>query len=201
MNYLIDDIASTLKAAREHKGLSQRALSVKSGVPQGHISKIENGAVDLRVSSLIALARVLDMELTLVPRKTVPAVQSIVRSNEKTGEESMRASREATNEVTRLQSMVADRLQLYPGSKELAQLQRNLRELQNFRLSPQALKSFQSAKKAMKGFTDSTESVKALRKALIDIQETRNKLVHGLVNKPLTELPRPAYSLDEEDDG
>jgi hypothetical protein len=49
-------------------------------VPQGHISKIENGAVDLRVSSLVALARVLDLELTLVPRKSIPAVNSIVRS-------------------------------------------------------------------------------------------------------------------------
>lgn len=201
MSYLIDDIASTLKAARQHKGLSQRALSVKSGVPQGHISKIENGTVDLRVSSLIALARVLDMELTLVPRKTVPAVQSIVRSSEKTVEESMRASREASDQVTRLQSMVADRLQLYPGSKELAQLQRNLKELQNFRLNRQTLKSFDLAKKALKGFTDSMESIGALREALMDIQERRNRLVHDVVNKPLTELPRPAYSLDEEDDG
>ena len=79
MNYATEHIASILKAARESKGLSQRALSAKSGVPQGHISKIENGAVDLRVSSLVALARVLDLELTFVPRMLVPAVQSIVR--------------------------------------------------------------------------------------------------------------------------
>lgn len=81
MNYASEHIANTLKATRESKGLSQRALSAKSGVPQGHISKIENGAVDLRVSSLVALARILDLELMLVPRKTVSAVRSIVRSS------------------------------------------------------------------------------------------------------------------------
>ena len=80
MSYATEHIARALKAARESKGLSQRQLSAKSGVPQGHISRIENGAVDLRVSSLVELARVLDLELTLVPRRMVPALQSIVRS-------------------------------------------------------------------------------------------------------------------------
>ena len=81
MNYATEHIAGALKAAREAKGLSQRELSAKSGVPQGHISKIENGAVDLRVSSLVALARVLDLELVLAPRKAVPAIKSILRSS------------------------------------------------------------------------------------------------------------------------
>jgi transcriptional regulator with XRE-family HTH domain len=81
MNYVTEYIARALKEARESKGLSQRALSAKAGVPQSHISKIERGAVDLRLSSLIALARVLDLELALVPRKTAPLVQSIVRNN------------------------------------------------------------------------------------------------------------------------
>jgi len=79
MSYLNDQILKSLKRARKAKGLSQRELSAKSGVPQSHISKIENGAVDLRVSSLVALARTLDLELELVPRKAVSAVQSIVR--------------------------------------------------------------------------------------------------------------------------
>ena len=50
MSYITEDIANTLREARERSGLTQRELSVRSGVPQGHISKIENGAVDLRVS-------------------------------------------------------------------------------------------------------------------------------------------------------
>lgn len=80
MKYKNEYIASTLRIAREASGLSQRELSAKSGVPQGHISKIENNAVDLRVSSLVALARALDLEPILVPRKSVSAVQSIASS-------------------------------------------------------------------------------------------------------------------------
>lgn len=77
MSYTIEHIARALRKAREAKGLSQRELGRKAGVPQGHISKIENGAVDLRLSSLVALARTLDLELALVPRKVVPALKSL----------------------------------------------------------------------------------------------------------------------------
>ena len=81
MSYTIEHIACELRKAREAKGLSQRELGKKAGVPQGHISKIENGAVDLRVSSLVALARTLDLELELVPRKVVPALKSLALSS------------------------------------------------------------------------------------------------------------------------
>lgn len=81
MNYMTEHIARALKKAREEKGLSQRELGSKAGVPQGHISKIENDTVDLRISSLVALARALDLELALVPRKSLPAVKSLVRSS------------------------------------------------------------------------------------------------------------------------
>jgi HTH-type transcriptional regulator / antitoxin HipB len=80
MTYVGQHIVAALKEAREKKGLSQRALSAQAGVPQSHISRIERGAVDLQLSSLIEIARVLDLELVTVPRKLVPAVQAIVRT-------------------------------------------------------------------------------------------------------------------------
>ena len=79
MTYVLEDIARTLKEARKRKGLSQRALSALSGVQQYQVSKIENGATDLRLSSLIELARALDLDLRLIPRRAVPAVDGIVR--------------------------------------------------------------------------------------------------------------------------
>jgi len=39
MTYATEDIARTLKGAREAKGLSQRALSAKAGLTQTHIPK------------------------------------------------------------------------------------------------------------------------------------------------------------------
>ena len=79
MKYSVEHIGTILKNARLEKGLSQRALSVKSGVPQSHISKIESGLVDLQTSSLIELSRVLDLELMLVPRTLVHTVHALQR--------------------------------------------------------------------------------------------------------------------------
>jgi transcriptional regulator with XRE-family HTH domain len=73
-------IYATLKAARQAKGLSQRALSESVGMPQSHISKIEQGTVDLQMSSLLSFARALDIEIMLVPRKLVPAVEAITKT-------------------------------------------------------------------------------------------------------------------------
>ena len=80
MLHSIQHIAAELKATREKRGLSQRGLSAKVSVPQGHISRIQNGAVDLKTSSLIELARALDLELMLVPRTLVPTVHGLSRS-------------------------------------------------------------------------------------------------------------------------
>ena len=82
MRYKLEPIAHALKEARARKGLSQRELSQRSGIPQGQISKIEHGTVDLRTSSLIALARALDLELSLVPRKSLAAVHAVIRNSE-----------------------------------------------------------------------------------------------------------------------
>ena len=79
MTYSIEHITHALRAARKAQGLNQRTLSIKVGIPQSHISKIENGAVDLRLSSLVELARALNLEIELIPRKSVPAVHAIMK--------------------------------------------------------------------------------------------------------------------------
>lgn len=78
MKYSIEHVAEVLKKARVKMGISQRALGQRVGVPQSHISKIEAGLVDLQASSLIELARALDLELMFVPRQLVPMVQSML---------------------------------------------------------------------------------------------------------------------------
>lgn len=83
MAYELEQIAEELKAARKAKGLSQRALSALAGVPQSHISRVEKGEVDLRLSSLVQIARVLGMEVKLVPKQALPAVDTVVRSTMK----------------------------------------------------------------------------------------------------------------------
>lgn len=76
----LDEIATSIRASRQAKALTQKALGQRVGLPQSHISKIEKGVVDLQLSSLVEIARALDLEVKLVPRKALPAVEGAVRA-------------------------------------------------------------------------------------------------------------------------
>ena len=69
-------IARILREARTSQGLSQRELGQRSGLTQAQISLTENGEVDLRLSSLVALVDVLGLDLTLTPRPTAASPPS-----------------------------------------------------------------------------------------------------------------------------
>ncbi len=200
MRYVTEHIARTLKEARENKGLSQRALSKKSGTPQSHISKIENGAVDLRLSSLMELARVLDLELALVPRKAMPAVQSIIRSSAASTLPDINRASRAVKEINRIQDTLATFSKARQAASEFAQLQRQLKDLQHFRIDDSALKTFRDAKKTLEAIKNNTQGLDAIRQLNSQFQAMRNALAHASVNLPKKESARPAYSLDEEDE-
>ena len=78
MRYENLEIARQVRDSRVAQKLSQRGLSKLSGVPQAQISRIESGQVDLRLSSLVALASALNLEIALVPRRAMPALNSIL---------------------------------------------------------------------------------------------------------------------------
>lgn len=201
MNYETEHIASTLHSAREARGLSQRELSAKSGVPQGHISKIENGAVDLRVSSLVALARALDLEPMLVPRKSVWAIQSIASSAPDSAPQDGKAARQALRELARLQNAINNLpTNLFPKS-ELEWFQRHVRGLSYFRPSLLEIQTIRDANRAIKAFGHGTHDPNTIRQSLRRLRDLRNALAHGRLTDDETESVRPAYSLDEDDHG
>ncbi len=200
MSYATDHIASTLKMAREGKGLSQRVLSSKAGVPQGHISKIENGTVDLRLSSLVALARALDLELTLIPRKMTPVVRSIVSNSARSTGASDQNSRQILKELKRLQDRIANASQSHPAITELVQLQRQIRELAPFQ-GAIPLQSLRDASKAMKAFNNDSRRLDAIREVLTQLKDLRHALAHSSVHVMPEETVRSAYDLDEDDNG
>ena len=201
MNYETEFIASTLRIAREAKGLSQRELSAKSGVPQGHISKIENGVVDLRVSSLVALARALDLEPMLVPRKSIPAVQSIASSAPANAPQDGKAARRVLRELARLQNAMNHLpTDLFPKS-ELEWFQRDVRGLSSFRPTLLEIRTIRDANRAIKAFGHGTHDPNAVRQSLLRLRDLRNALAHGRIADDETESVRPAYSLDEDGHG
>jgi transcriptional regulator with XRE-family HTH domain len=192
MPYATDDILQTLRTAREQTGLSQRDLSARIGVPQSHISKIESGATDLRLSSLVELARALDYELVLVPRKLLPAVEAIVGGVSAT---LSGKARQRSTVLNRAQAALAKLNRAYPDTAELRRLEQTLRELANFQLAKADLDMVRDVTDKLLRLPTGAAALPAVERASRQLKELRNKIVHAL-----PEAPRPAYELDEEDD-
>ncbi|SDN55981.1 helix-turn-helix domain-containing protein [Vreelandella arcis] len=194
MSYGTEHLAARLKAAREAKRLSQRELSALAGVPQSHISKIENNAVDLRVSSLSSIAHALDLELMLVPRKALPAIQSIVRSVSSAPVINAATQRE----IDRIREKV-DALASHASSASIDNLQRRIREITQIpsQLDPDIL---QKVRRTLESI-ESSGSNEAVNRAVENIRSLRNQLAHRASSQETPRAPRPAYRLEEDQDG
>ena len=208
MAYATENIARALKEARERKGLSQRALGALSGIHQYQISKFENGAIDLRLSSLIELARALDLELTLVPRKSVSAVKTIVSGGETKG-----ATAPALKELNRTLDAIKTLRAVHPHLSDLNKLQNTIQSFKNLHGIGEEMDALRKITKPVReirkraGATKTidgaiglpAEQLRAVREAADAAQKLRDRLVHDLPEPRSS--PRPAYSLDEDDNG
>ena len=218
MIYATQDIIDALKVARAAKGLSQRALSKRTGIPQSHISKIESGGSDIRLSSLTELARALDLDLRLVPRKAVPAVDSVVRSTVPTV-----SATPAIRELNRTLEAVRNLSAVYTDLSELQQLRDGFHALKTLRDVGQELEALRDIGKRIRGLQQTgsnhakgrspaeqskathheanvpAEHLQALRGAASAVQNLRNRLVHTQPWQPSP--PRPAYRLDDVGEG
>lgn len=189
-------IIEALREAREQRGLSQRALSQLVGMPQSHISKIENGQVDLQLSSLTELARVLELELRLVPRRAVPAVDSVVRTVVPSSQD------EAQSRITDDLRRLAERLLAFDSDPKIQDHLRNaLHLLQRVSLPAADIPTALNAAQTLLSAAESREinepqTQRAIRRATDTLRDLRNRLAHATPPS----APRPAYQLDEEDD-
>jgi transcriptional regulator with XRE-family HTH domain len=66
-----------LRRARKARGISQVELSRQLGIGQGTLSRAET-TTEVRFGTLQQIARALDLEPMLVPRRLVPAVNMVV---------------------------------------------------------------------------------------------------------------------------
>lgn len=55
-------IGNNLRAERNRHNLSQEELAEMSDLQRQHISKIENGQIDVRVSTLVPILKALDLK-------------------------------------------------------------------------------------------------------------------------------------------
>ena len=196
MRYVGEDLARTLKEARKDKAMSQRELSIRSGVPQPHLSRIENNDVDLRHSSIASLAYALDLELMLVPRRAVPAVQSIARSD---GFRGNRGNADALRELIRARKAV-DALSKGvgggPAAGELERLLSELGELRNLFQETTAVRELRTAIEAV-DVADGPERLRALTDDVRALFEGLAQSDSEIRREPAGS--RPAYRLEEDD--
>lgn len=197
MSYNAADIAARLQEARKAKGLSQRALSELTGVPQAQISRIEAGTVDLRLSSLVALAHAIDMELTLVPRKAMPAVRSLSRDAVSVNRKDIVT---AQKEIQRIRETMRGLQIEMPNLEGLQQLQKSFSDLQRFPVPTLDLSGLKQLRQAMEKISRPAQEMAALSQSIKLIQAVRNKAAHGPLPDADDTLSRPAYSLDDEDE-
>jgi len=210
MNAEFEFVATALKAARQNKGLSQRALSEKVGIPQGHISKIENAEVDPRASSLIEIARALDLELTLVPRKIMPAIRALERGAIQTDQPTSEGASVALNELNKVQKDVQALARQLPQSKDFQKLHTTIQELQRFPIDSRfagrirdileqmrpTLTAIRASQKNIKNRTANSQQLRQLDSAATALRQIRNAIVHGAIEP--TNRSVPAYRLNEE---
>ena len=72
------DLLKMIQQQRRRKGMSQAALGHLIGMPQSQIARIERGSTDFRLSTLVQVARALDLEPMLVPKHLSTAVRYLI---------------------------------------------------------------------------------------------------------------------------
>jgi len=214
MSYSLEEIVGTLRTARKKKQLSQRELSDKVGLPQSHISKIENATVDLKLSSLSELARALELELVLVPKKALPAVQSLIRTSGASKNLVLAKSSPEGRTIRRLIRSTEDLQKLQPNLGALREMQRTADTLNQIKLSngsfdrlkkvANQMDKFRKQWKSFKPYTLGPDAATSIRKLNEEMNNIRNQAVHAIKLPEFTLNAKPAYQLpadDEEDDG
>jgi transcriptional regulator with XRE-family HTH domain len=200
-------LTTALTAARQRAGLSQRALAEKVGLAQSHISKIERGAVDLQTTNLLEIARVLGLELSLVPTPLVPALRALIRESIPIPP-ALPSS--LNQELTRLARRSRALMEYLPSLKELPGIALAADELRIARLDEASYAEAHSTITAanlilsrLRRLSRGQSSAEAVRSAAepletarVTLRGIRNAWAHRGTGLP----PSPAYRLDEIDD-
>ncbi len=180
MNYTIESITIELKKARVAQGLSQRMLSAKSGVPQSHLSKIEQGGVDLRISSLVAIARTLGLEFVLVPQKAMPAIETIVRSS--TQAETRRMNEDiqlqAKKILTDIHNLVSRLPKVNVPISEIQKFQMNVTRIPLGQFSDDDIKTLQRIHAHLIKMKTHPENIGDINRAFFEMENLRRKAAY-----------------------
>lgn len=191
MSYKNEHLLAQLREVREASRTSQRALSERTGLTQSHISQIESRKLEPGLSSFIELARALDLEPILVPKKLLPAVLGIIRAQ--TGQEAIdRDERVAERKLIRVLKRMRQKL---GGSADLDRIKDSLELLTRARLGVAEADAYHRLIADLEALEKREQPERReLHDIAIKLQHLRNMIAHSA-----SPSPRAAYSLDEDD--
>jgi transcriptional regulator with XRE-family HTH domain len=201
--YAVEQLTLTLKDARVAAGVSQRELAERAGLGQNRLASIERGGVDLRASTLVQLARALDLELVLVPRRVLPAVQTLTGGQSEQAREAGRRSVRGTpiRVLRHIQQHLVALERVYPDSKELAQAKRAAQALIEVGSALEA-STLQPLRRSVhwlgRARMDQTQAQLFTTKAAVQLQELRQMLPQVAHLEQLPQTQRAAYGLEDE---
>jgi len=194
MGYKSEHLVGQVREVREASGLSQRALSDRTGQTQSHISQIESGKMEPGLSSFIDMARALDLEVVLVPKKLLPAVNGLMRA-QATPDMHIHAGQPNDKRFARAERLVKKMKGLYGTSADLDRIDEYLRFLRRMNLSDGEMQVVRDAMDRLERYQSSPQTTPVVKDIAIALQRLRNTIAHAAPSEA-----GPAYSLDGEDD-
>jgi transcriptional regulator with XRE-family HTH domain len=188
VGYKSEDLIRQTRDRRTAVGISQRALSTRSGLTQGHISQIETGMLEPGLSSFIDMARALDLEVVLVPKKLLPAVQGVLRQTP-----ALQAGEAALREIARGERLVIKQKHLHGSSADLDRIADSLRFLRQVPLRKPELQIVRNAIDTLRQYQATPQS-RDVAGIAADLQQLRNRVAHNP-----SEAPRSVYAVEDDD--
>jgi transcriptional regulator with XRE-family HTH domain len=189
MSYQSEELIREIQGQRAKAALSQRALAARSGLTQSHISQIETGRLEPGLSSFIEMARALDLEVVLVPKKLLPAVQGVLRPSA----DGLSPEDGQSALFTKGERFIAKQKKLEGRSAALDRIEEYLRFLKQMRLRKDDLAIVTEAIRMLGQLNENPNPRAQLEDVTGMLRKVRNRIAHPV------EAPRPAYALNEED--
>lgn len=191
----MDNVIDQLRSARTAAGTSQRELSNRTGLTQSNISLIENGSTEPGLNTVVQLARALDLELVLVPKKLVPAVSGIIRPNADGAGLTPQLGANALAELNRGARLVKKLTIAYGETPDLLRIATTLRDMRRLNLRPQEVRQITETLNTLRQYQASPQAAPAVR----EIAERLRRLRSSVVHQPVEQV-RPAYGAEDEED-
>lgn len=196
MPYKTDALANQIRLAREAANLSQRALSALSGVTQAHISQIESGKLNPGVATMVDIGRALDMEIVLVPKRMLSAVNSLIQPAPSARRGlSPQEGGVVLQVIARGERLIARHKEVYGTSVDLDRMADYLRFFKRVSLRPDEIKAISRVVDWLDDYESGPQWGVAFTDAIKHLQALRNQIAHGQA-----EEPHAAYHLDGDED-